>query len=268
MVKIKRFFFAFLHIALAVVISSSSSTISSVLDLQTRINKITLHGHRDLYVASTNHLYKVALDPFRVAIDLVTGPKSQKQQCAFITESTASPTQCIKYICEDTGGASSSKTDASSSKSSRLVDNDNRLLLVDEQNANLIECGTVDYGACRLRHLESLEVMGCNYSAPVIPFSSASGVVVSSSTPLNSAASTLDESSLYLMVSNEYDPAERLDKSDFPVFSIRYLASSSASSGSQLRPQYPLFQSKYPIESMNYDQSIFSPDFHMRIIFR
>lgn len=105
----------------------------------------------------------------------------------------------------------------------------------------------------------------------MIPFNSASGVVISSSTSI-SASTSLDDSSLYLMVSNEYDPTERLDKSDFPVFSIRYLATTQNTQSennleSELQLKQPLFQSKYPIESMNYDQTIFNPDFHMKIIY-
>lgn len=158
---------------------------------------------------------------------------------------------------------------AAASQQRQQTDNENRLLLIDERNEHLIECGTVDYGGCRLRRLSDLSIIGCNYSAPVIPFSSASGVVVSSS-----SSSSIDDSSLYLMISNEYDPAERLDKTDFPIFSIRHLASAfaaSAASTNQHQPalqmRQPLFQTKYPIESMNYDQTIFSPDFHMKIIY-
>ncbi len=101
----------------------------------------------------------------------------------------------------------------------------------------------------------------------MIPFNSASGVVVTSSSssqlslqdPSSRLSNDHQDSSLYLMVSNEYDPTERLDKSDFPVFSVRYLAASPLSAQS-------LFQSKYPIESMNYDQTIFNPDFHMKVV--
>ena len=151
-------------------------------------------------------------------------------------------------------------------------------MLIDEHNENLIECGTIDYGGCRMRHLSSLDIIGCNYSAPVIPFSSASGVVITNSNGLeNNNNNNNVESSLYLMVSNEYDPMERLDKSDFPVFSIRHLATtttttntvnlSSSKLSSPSRQQNTMFQSKYPIESMNYDQNIFGPDFHMRVVF-
>lgn len=66
------------------------------------------------------------------------------------------------------------------------------------------------------------------------------------------------------MISNEYDPTERLDKTDFPIFSIRHLATNTQQS---VQIRQPLFQTKYPIESMNYDQTIFSPDFHMKIIY-
>jgi hypothetical protein len=61
------------------------------------------------------------------------------------------------------------------------------------------------------------------------------------------------------MVSIEYDRDEELDRLDFPVFSVRHLATSTNS-------QQQLFQSKYPIESMTYDQSIYTDDFHFRIV--
>ena len=180
----------------------------------------------------------------------------------------------VKYICgEDeqstklsnivlNGNNKLPKSQQQSNHQQRqLTDNDNRLLLIDERNEHLIECGTIDYGGCRLRSLSDLSIIGCNYSAPVIPFSSASGVVVSSSSP------NFDDSSLYLMISNEYDPAERLDKTDFPIFSIRHLAAAPSSHQQPSVQRQPLFQTKYPIESMNYDQTIFAPDFHMKIIY-
>jgi hypothetical protein len=137
-----------------------------------------------------------------------------------------------------------------------------------------------------MRSLATLDIIGCNYSAPVIPFSSASGVVVINSNSNGGfgvgVGGDSGESSLYLMVSNEYDPMERLDKSDFPVFSIRHLAThtraATTSVGNtntkppqqqqqQQQQQHAMFQSKYPIESMNYDQNIFGPEFHMRVIY-
>lgn len=253
-----------------------SSSIEFILDLKTKINKLTINQgdtQNDLYVASTNHLYKIIDEPskseLKIAIDLSTGPKAQKQQCAFITEYSSSSTQCIKYICDEDTAQPQLKSLLKSKLKQNLVDNDNRLLLIDYKNQHLIECGTVDYGGCRLRQLSDLQIIGCNYSAPVIPFNSASGVVVSSSSSLSST-SRIDDSSLYLMVSNEYDPIERLDKTDFPIFSIRYLATTTkntAESKQQLQLRQPLFQSKYPIESMNYDQTIFNSDFHMKIIY-
>lgn len=81
-------------------VNASASSIESVVDLKTRINRVTMTALSDLFVASTNHLYKVVDDrgELRVEIDLVTGPKLQKQQCAFITESSSysAGTQCIK----------------------------------------------------------------------------------------------------------------------------------------------------------------------------
>ena len=103
------------------------SSIRKVLDLKTRINKVTLHkATSSLYVASTNHLYKINDhenqnengngddESFRVIVDVATGPRAQKQQCAFITESMseATETQCIKYICDD-DAASKLNVDAS-----------------------------------------------------------------------------------------------------------------------------------------------------------
>lgn len=240
----------------------ASNSIESVLELKSRINRLAVSVNTnkpsqpevELFIAGTNHLYKV-LDPLqgppngplKIDVDLTTGPKLQKQQCAFFTEPHS---QCIRYAC-DAADSTDPNGDVrqlshKSRKQFQLVDNDNRLLLVDQKSRQLIECGTIDYGGCRLRQLSDLSLIGCNYSAPVIPFNSAGGVVVGSSADPDSA--------LYLMISNEYDPSERLDKTDFPIFSIR-----------QLRP--PLFQTKYPIESMNYDQTIFSPDFHMKIIY-
>jgi hypothetical protein len=103
--------------SLAASSSFQSSSIETVLDLKTKINRLTLNSANsrsknkiDLFVASTNHLYKVVdngrLDSaeggLKVEIDLVTGPKLQKQQCAFITESlgssSAASTQCIKVL--------------------------------------------------------------------------------------------------------------------------------------------------------------------------
>jgi hypothetical protein len=233
---------------------TQSSSISKIVDLKTKINKLVLKESAngvDLYVASTNHLYKLSdndSDLLKIEIDLSTGPKAQKQQCAFVIESPE--TQCIKYICDDEQSRLSllkSSSQSRDAKQSAMIDYENRLLLIDTVNNNLIECATTDNGGCRLRNLDDLQITGCNYSAPVIPFSSASGVVINKP----------GDSSLYLMVSNEYDPTERLDKSDFPVFSIRYLTPFLPSS----------FQSKYPIESMNYDQTIFDSDFHMKIVY-
>jgi hypothetical protein len=115
-----------------------SSSIRKILDLKTRINKLTLHkATSTLYVASTNHLYKINDDQnedssssLRIDVDVSTGPRAQKQQCAFITESSESLTssssssestetqssssssfssshQCIKYICDEDGAVSS-----------------------------------------------------------------------------------------------------------------------------------------------------------------
>lgn len=174
----------------------------------------------------------------------------------------------LKYICGDDEQSTKLSNLVLNNKAQKpaqrqLTDNDNRLLLIDDRNQHLIECGTIDYGGCRLRRLSDLSIIGCNYSAPVIPFSSASGVVVSSSSSPSSFG--IEDSSLYLMISNEYDPAERLDKTDFPIFSIRHLATQNQQQQVQMRQ--PLFQTKYPIESMNYDQTIFAPDFHMKIIY-
>ena len=241
--------------------SSSISSIQGIIDLKTKINKIALNQNNStqihLYIASTNHLYKITdqlinsneddeqevdlikLNNFKIENDLITGPKQQKPQCAFMSSTSAS--NCIKYICDD---------DQTQSKQSQSIDNENRLLLIDSKRDQLIECGTIDYGGCRQRRLTDLTIVGCNYSAPVIPFSSASGVVTSS----------LDDNLLFLMVSMENDPTERLDKSDFPVFSIRNLAIDQQSKLQQ-------FQLKYPIEYMNYDQTLFDSDFHMKIIY-
>ncbi|RNA23642.1 plexin-A2 isoform X1 [Brachionus plicatilis] len=254
--------------------SAETSSIQDIIDLKTRINKLTINPSSqkiDLYIASTNHLYKITdtngdRNSLKVDIDLTTGPKAQKQQCAYITEYSSSiTTQCIKYICDDDSHPISKKK-----KYQNLIDNQNRLLLIDHKNQHLVECGTVDYGGCRLRQLNTLEIIGCNYSAPVIPFNSAAGVVISSS--MSSSTHRIDDSSLYLMVSNEYDPVERVARSDFPIFSTRYLATTHTSTHSEssrpvVQSRQPLFQSKYPIESMNYDESIFDADFHMKIVY-
>lgn len=98
--------------------SSAASSIEGIVDLKSRINRLTLSKSTrnnlankpvDLFVASTNHLYKIvdydlntadsAKSGLQIEIDLVTGPKLQKQQCAFITESIGpsnSGAQCIK----------------------------------------------------------------------------------------------------------------------------------------------------------------------------
>ncbi len=163
--------------------SSSGSSIENVLDLKTKISKLIVNNRPesktiDLFIAAKNHLYKIVdrsvyftnqtginRDSFKVDIDLVTGPKLQKQQCAFIVESSQSgSTQCIKYICDE--DSSGGKLNLHSSKQ-RLIDYENRLLLIDAKNEHLIECGTIDYGGCRLRHLSDLSIIGCNYSAPV-----------------------------------------------------------------------------------------------------
>ena len=186
-------------------ICNGLASIENVLDLKTRINRLIINsndrtsGDNDLYVASTNHLYKISDrsassvaaeqqqqqhqqttlaaqsgSTFKIDVDLVTGPKLQKQQCAVINPSFSSfNQQCIKYVCDDDFDSKSATV--------KQIDNNNRLLLIDQKNKNLIECGSIDYGGCRLRELDSLEIIGCNYSAPVIPFESASGVIVSSS---------------------------------------------------------------------------------------
>jgi hypothetical protein len=70
------------------------------------------------------------------------------------------------------------------------------------------------------------------------------------------------------MVSMENDPNEKIDKSDFPVFSIRNLAGTpSQLPTSSSQQQQPLFQSKYPIEYMNYDHTLINDNFHMKIIY-
>jgi len=272
--------------------TSSISSVQGIADLKTKISKLTLFtsqlGQIQMYVASTNHLYKITdqlpvnvnvndenedysvmtetktkSTTMQIEIDLITGPKQQKPQCAFMSTSSAA-TSCIKYICDD-----ESQPSAFKQTQSQMIDNENRLLLLDAKHDQLIECGTIDYGGCRLRRLNDLTILGCNYSAPVIPFSSASGVVTSSS----------DDNLLFLMVSMENDPTERLDKSDFPVFSIRNLALASSQQSKlqqhqqqqqqlQLQSQQlQLFQLKYPIEYMNYDQTLFDTDFHMKIIY-
>ena len=94
--------------------SSTASSIEGIVDLKSRINRLTLAKSTankpvDLFVASTNHLYKIVdydlntadsgKSGLQIEIDLVTGPKLQKQQCAFITESIGpsnSGAQCIK----------------------------------------------------------------------------------------------------------------------------------------------------------------------------
>jgi hypothetical protein len=170
--------------------TTTSNSIEAVLDLKTRINRLVVRAAsstRDnsptsLYVASTNHLYKItdgaATDSLKIELDLTTGPKLQRQFCAGINPSTAA--QCIKYVCDE----------EAKSSVARPVDNENRLLLIDEPSQHLIECGSVDYGGCRLRQLTDLATIGCNYSAPVIPFQSASGVVVTSTSQLSSYASS------------------------------------------------------------------------------
>jgi hypothetical protein len=252
---------------------SLSPSIENVLDLKTRINRLVVTNsapgsqQASLFVASTNHLYKIvdAHDSFKVDVDLITGPKLERQQCAVINPSSLATSPCIKYVCDE---------DADSSKSSlKQVDNDNRLLLIDAQNQNLIECGSIDYGGCRLRRLDDLSIIGCNYSAPVIPFNSASGVVTTASSQLqysSSKSNLIHQSSLYLMVSIEYDPVEeRYDRLDFPVFSVRHLSATQHTH--EKRPalidnSQQLFQSKYLIESMNYDQNIYTDDFHFKIV--
>ena len=159
------FFISFLISSLSISQTISSNSVLNVLDLKTKINKLTINSNAnnniDIYVASTNHLYKIIdsnTDNLKIDIDLVTGPKAQKQQCAFITEQSASTssTQCIKYICDD--DSSQSKL-LKLQKSQKYIDNDNRLLLIDAKNQHLIECGTIDYGGCRLRQLSDLQVI-------------------------------------------------------------------------------------------------------------
>ena len=253
--------------------ADSSTVVRSIFDLKTRINRLTLsHTSSDevnLYVASTNHLfrYQDSIDQttkrksLKAVVDLVTGPKLQKPQCAFLT-SESSGEQCIKYICDEE--ASNSKLlNAMSGQQSQVVENENRLLLVDQANSQLIECGSIDYGGCRIRRLSDLSIVGCNYSAPLIPFSTASGVIVSSAFNQHSVNSP-SSSALYLMVSMETDlQNSKLEKSEFPVFSFRNLDSSHRPVATHSKPQ--LFQLKYPIEYMNYDQSLFDQDFHMKI---
>lgn len=254
---------------------SQTSSVQDIIDLKTPISRLTIQPSNetiDLYIASTNHLYKITdkngdKNSLIIDVNLVTGPKAQKQQCAYITEYTSSiSVQCIKYICDEDSNLASSSTKSDS----WLINNENRLLLIDEKNQHLIECGTVDYGGCRLRRLDTLDIIGCNYSAPVIPFNSAAGVVISSS--VSKSDQRIYDSSLYLMVSNEYDPVERVSRTDFPIFSTRHLATTHTSVDSlSTRPvvqsRQPLFQSKYPIESMNYDETLFDADFHMKIVY-
>lgn len=251
----------FLVLTVAFNLAETSTIVKSVIDLKTKINRLTLTHTNDqvnLYVTSTNHLYRL-LDSYStsaetsrsldIKVDLVTGPKAQKPQCAFLT-SSSSKDQCIKYICDEDLERSKILNTMSNRQQSQLVDNENRLLLVDEANTQMIECGSIDYGGCRLRDLNNLDIIGCNYSAPLIPFSTASGVIVSEKA----------SSSLYLMVSMETDQSnsERLEKSEFPVFSLRNLDSSTTQKSQ-------LFQLKYPIEYMNYDQTLFDSDFHMKV---
>jgi hypothetical protein len=263
-------------------LAPSISSIQNITDLKTKINKIVVSTNQNsinIYIASINHLYKLTdqlnansiyndyeqtgnelttRSVLRIETDLITGPKQQKPQCAFIL-STTSQSSCIKYICDD--DAATSVANTQSKQSTQLIDNENRLLLIDSKRDQLIECGTIDYGGCRLRRLSDLSVLGCNYSAPVIPFSSAGGVVTNDD----------DDNLLFLMVSMENDPTERLDKSDFPVFSIRNLIPPPEQQHQQQQQQQSsksqLFQLKYPIEYMNYDQSLFDSDFHMKIIY-
>jgi len=194
--------------------------------------------------------------------NLITGPKSQKPQCAFLT-SESSADQCIKYICDEDSGSSKLLNVMSNRQQSQLINNENRLLLIDSPSNQLIECGSIDYGGCRLRSLVDLSIIGCNYSAPLIPFSTASGVIVSSTNQQQQQQHSVS-SALYLMVSMENDQSNtKLEKSEFPVFSFRNLDSSSSKVHAHVKPQ--LFQLKYPIEYMNYDQNLFDSDFHMKI---
>lgn len=260
--------FATVHLILALSLASSSTVVRSVFDLKTRINRVTLtHTSSEevnLYVASTNHLYRYqdSIDQrtrqksLRPIVDLTTGPKLQKPQCAFLT-SESSGEQCIKYICDEDSGNSKLLSAAMNRQQAQLIQNENRLLLVDLSSDQLIECGSIDYGGCRLRRLSDLSIIGCNYSAPLIPFSTASGVIVSQ--PAFSQHSSASMSNLYLMVSMETDlQNSKLEKSEFPVFSFRNLDSSQQQGAL-------LFQPKYPIEYMNYDQNLFDADFHMKI---
>ena len=264
----------------------SFSSVRSVIDLSTRISRLTVSHTSaeqvDLYVASTNHLYRLVDSiegnittnkELKLKVDLVTGPKSQRYQCAFLTSSSSSSSssstgatsQCIKYICDEDSVRSKLLNTIAANRNSQSIDNENRLLLVDEYRQQLVECATTDYGACRLRSLTDLQIIGCNYSAPVIPFSTARGVIVGGGGPTHS-------SSLYLMVSMENEPQQqqqqRLDKSDFPVFSIRNLEAAEQTAlppTGQQTSKLQLFQLKYPIEYMNYDQTLFDAEFHMRI---
>ena len=249
------------------VVRGSFSSVRSVIDLSTRISRLTVShtsaDQVDLYVASTNHLYRlvdsiegnITHKELKLKVDLVTGPKSQRYQCAFLTSSSSTgASQCIKYICDEDSVRSKLLNTIVTNRNSQSIDNENRLLLVDEYRHQLVECATTDYGACRLRSLVDLQIIGCNYSAPVIPFSTARGVIVGGG-PTHS-------SSLYLMVSMENEPQQqqqqRLDKSDFPVFSIRNLEAAESSEhtalpsgGQQQTSKLQLFQLKYPIEYMN-----------------
>lgn len=252
---------------LSYVLTFSSTLVRSAIDLKTKINRFTLTHTKDevnLYIASINHLYrlhdhkdpKVRRKTLEIKVDLITGPKSQKPRCAFLT-SESSGSQCIKYICDEDSNSKILNT-MNNRQQSQLVENENRLLLINDNSEEMIECGSIDYGGCRLRRLSDLSIIGCNYSAPLIPFSTASGVIVSTSN-LHSVSSS---SALYLMISMETDQSNsKLEKSEFPVFSFRNL--DSHVTRSHTKPQ--LFQLKYPIEYMNYDQNLFDSQFHMKI---
>lgn len=240
--------------------SNEVENIISIIDLQTKINKLTIYENTeskkmDLFVTSRNHLYKIVdssseqNNAFKIDIDLSTGPKSQREKCVLM-ERASSSSQCqIEIICDD---------DTSQEKKTVIVDNDNLLLLIDPKNKHLIECGTVDYGACRLRQLSNLGVIGCNASGPVIQHHSASGFI-SSSSSFNSYDAKSDESSLYLMVSKGFDP--NLSNFDFPVFSIRNLLTTDS------QQKNSLFKIKSPTDSIFYDQNLFTSNFHMKIIY-
>lgn len=238
-IKIIYSIFIFIICFYSTFVVVQTGSIVNEIELKSKISKLIANKNNnniDLYISSRNHLYKIIdFNDNYIKIDkeLEIGPKYQRQSCEYSIDSSS---RCGYYECDE-----DEKTN-----SKRLVDYENLILLLDSSNQNLIECGTIDSGGCRLRRLQDLSIIGCNFSAPVIPFNSATGVISSNSND--------DNSILYLMVSNEHDSTQ-ITKSDFPVFSIRNLVRSDSP-----------FRLKYEsIESMKYDQSTVSPDFHMKI---